>query len=76
MHKLTENNNDLIEEIKSLQAKRRTLVEKKIKNEREENDYLRYLIEDNNCKIIKLYDDQSKTYSIKTQELQEAVLVK
>ena len=76
MHKLTENNNDLIEEIKSLQAERRTLVEKKIKNEREENDYLRYLIEDNNCKIIKLYDDQSKTYSIKTQELQEAVLVK
>jgi hypothetical protein len=39
-----------------------------MKDEREENEYLRLLIQDNRLKSINLFDEQSKVYTKETQE--------
>lgn len=53
--------------ISSLQKELHNLTEKN-KDEREENDYLRLLIEDNDCKVIQLFEENSKQYSKETQQ--------
>jgi hypothetical protein len=44
------------------------LLRDKMKDEREENEYLRLLIQDNRLKSINLFDEQSKVYTKETQE--------
>lgn len=53
--------------ISSLQKELHNLT-KKNKDEREANDYLRLLIEDNDCKVIQLFEENSKQYSKETQQ--------
>ena len=40
----------------------------KMRDEREENEYLRLLIQDNHMKSINLFDEQSRVYTKETQE--------
>lgn len=60
-------NNDLAAHIVNLENEL-SHINNKIKDEREENEYLRLLILDNERKEIKLFDEDSKIYSKQTQE--------
>jgi hypothetical protein len=47
----------------------------KMKDEREENEYLRLLIQDNQPKSINLFDEQSRVYTKETQECVYELLI-
>lgn len=59
-HSLKQETSNLNEELVNLRGK--------FRDEREENEYLRLLIEDNNIKLIKLFDEDKKVYTKETQE--------